>query len=128
MNNFTPLSGSCLCGKITFEVTAPPKGPSICHCGQCRKLSGHVWASAYVDQADLKISGPVKWFASSLEAKRGFCPECGSFLFWKANAENHTSFALGALDGSTGLHLEKHIFVADKGDYYEISDGLEQNQ
>lgn len=128
MNAFTPLFGRCLCGKICFDVTAPPKGPSVCHCGQCRKQSGHVWASAYVDEADLKVSGPVKWFSSSPDAIRGFCADCGSFLFWKANTETHISFALGALERPTGLQLEKHIFVADKGDYYEISDGLEQKQ
>ncbi len=34
--------------------------------------------------------------------------------------------AMGALDGPTGTHLHLHIFTADKGDYYEIADGLPQ--
>ncbi len=34
--------------------------------------------------------------------------------------------AMGALDGPTGLRLARHIFVADKGDYYDIADGLPQ--
>lgn len=118
--------GSCLCGAVTFTVRATPQGASVCHCGQCRKQSGHVWASAYVATADLSIFGKVKWYAASQKAERGFCPKCGSFLFWKAHAEDTMSFALGALDGPTGLTLEKHIFVADKGDYYDIADGLPQ--
>jgi len=40
-----------------------------------------------------------------------------------AAAASWTSVALGAIDGPTGLALERHIFVADKGDYYEIGDG-----
>jgi hypothetical protein len=76
--------------------------------------------------ADLSISGTVKWYAASATARRGFCPTCGAFLFWKAEAEDTISFALGALDGPTGITLEKHIFVADKGDYYDIADGLPQ--
>jgi len=32
------------------------------------------------------------------------------------------------LDGPTGLVLERHIFVAHKGDYYTIGDGLPQNE
>ena len=36
------------------------------------------------------------------------------------------SFALGAIDGPTGLTLEKHIFTDTKGDYYQIADGLPQ--
>jgi len=36
--------------------------------------------------------------------------------------------ALGALDGPTGLKLERHIFTADKGDYYDIDDGIAQEE
>ena len=120
------LKGSCLCGDIQFVVAGQPKGASMCHCGQCRKQSGGVWSSAYVKDSDLTITGPVTWFDSSKAAKRGSCSRCGSFLFWKAHDEDTTSFALGAVDGPTGLSLEKHIFTADKGDYYEIADGLPQ--
>jgi len=72
------------------------------------------------------IGGPVKWFAASGIARRGFCPECGASMFWQGLGEDEVSFALGCLEGPTGLRLEKHIFCADKGDYYEISDGVRQ--
>jgi hypothetical protein len=120
------IQGSCLCGDIQFETAATPQGVSMCHCHQCRKQSGGIWSSAYVADEDLTITGPVNWFASSPKARRGSCLRCGSFLFWKANDEGNTSFALGAIDGRTGLTLSKHIFVADKGDYYDIADGVPQ--
>ena len=118
--------GHCLCGAVAFETRSKPKGASVCHCSQCRRQSGHLWASAYVPKADLTITGPVRWFASSDAARRGFCPTCGAFLFWQAHAEDTISFALGAITGPTGILLEKHIFCADKGDYYDITDGLPQ--
>ena len=34
---------------------------------------------------------------------------------------------MGALDTPTGTQLAIHIFVAEKGDYYDITDGLPQN-
>lgn len=122
------LKGSCNCGAVCYEVTSEPQGPSLCHCGQCRKQSGHVWSSAYVADTALVITQDqgLKWYASSDAAKRGFCGTCGSFLFWKMNAEDSTSFSLGTVDGPTGITLEKHIFVVDKGDYYVISDDLPQ--
>ena len=120
------IKGSCLCGDITFETGAEPQGASMCHCGQCRKQSGGIWSSAYVSEADLTITGLVNWFTSSDTARRGVCPRCGSFLFWKAHDEDTISFSLGSVDGPTGLNLTKHIFVADKGDYYEIADGVPQ--
>jgi hypothetical protein len=33
------------------------------------------------------------------------------------------AIAAGSLDPPTGIQLEGHIFCADKGDYYEITDG-----
>ncbi|MEM9844981.1 MAG: GFA family protein [Pseudomonadota bacterium] len=120
------LRGSCMCGDIAFVVEGDVKGPSVCHCPQCRKQSGHLWSSAYAPEPAVKIEGPVSWYEASATAKRGFCARCGSFLFWKAHDEDTMSFALGAIDGDTGITLEKHIFVGGKGDYYEIEDGVPQ--
>jgi hypothetical protein len=35
---------------------------------------------------------------------------------------------MGALDSPTQTKLKMHIFVADKGDYYELTDSLPKNQ
>lgn len=123
------LKGSCNCGAVQYEVAGKVQGSSVCHCGQCRKQSGHLWASAYVPDEALTITRDqgLKWYASSDVAKRGFCSTCGAFLFWKMTTDDTTSFSLGSLDGPTGITLEKHIFVADKGDYYVISDDLPQH-
>lgn len=120
--------GSCLCGAITFTANAAAKDPAACHCGQCRKQSGYYWAAMQVPDDALTIAGDVRWYAASPIAKRGFCPTCGSFLFWKVHAEPDTGVALGALDAPTGLRLERHIFTADKGDYYDIADTIPQEE
>lgn len=114
------LTGSCLCGDVTFTVTGTPHDPAACHCSMCRKTSGHVWAAAIVEDAGLEISGPVRWYQSSANARRGFCPRCGSSLFWQEIGSGQIDFALGAVDGPTGMHLHRHIYTEDKGDYYDI--------
>ena len=35
-----PLTGSCLCGQVRFEVTEPPVSASYCHCTRCQKRTG----------------------------------------------------------------------------------------
>lgn len=74
--------------------------------------------------------GFVKWFRASDFARRGFCSECGASLFWHGDRyeqfKNRIAVAFGALDDPSPALLEKHIFVADKGCYYEISDSLPQ--
>jgi hypothetical protein len=66
----------------------------------------------------------LRWYQSSTAARRGFCQNCGSQLFWDASGANHISIMAGAIDEPTGLKGAEHIFVAGKGDYYEICDGL----
>ena len=51
------LNGSCNCGGATFTVDGEIWSISNCHCGQCRKQSGNVWASAVCEQADIDIKG-----------------------------------------------------------------------
>jgi hypothetical protein len=122
------MNGHCLCGNVTFAVKGDVQDTGYCHCTQCRKQSGHYWASATVDLDAIEIRGEVRWFAASAIARRGFCPTCGSFLFWQGNGETEIGFSLGAVDGPTGVTMEKHIFVATKGDYYQINDGLPQEE
>ena len=121
-------TGSCLCGAISFTVTGDLPPPDACHCSQCRKQSGHVWASTDVPRAALSVRGEeqLTWFQSSETVRRGFCGTCGSVLFWDPPARASIAVAMGAFDAPTGTRLHEHIFVASKGDYYEIADGLPQ--
>jgi len=125
--------GSCLCGAVTFEVTGRLPPPDACHCSMCRKTSGHYFAGTDVPRSALTIVGEehVTWFASSAKVRRGFCRTCGSSLFFDPlDRVKHDwiGVAMGAFDTPTETKLRIHIFVADKGDYYDISDGLPQNQ
>ncbi|HEX8234003.1 MAG TPA: GFA family protein [Caulobacteraceae bacterium] len=121
--------GSCLCGAVSFDVEGELPPPDACHCSQCRKQSGHFWASTDVPRASVKIEGAEKltWFQSSERVRRGFCSTCGSFLFWEPIGRDKIAIAMGAFGAPTGARLAHHIFVADKGDYYDIADGLPQN-
>ncbi len=121
--------GSCLCGAVTFEVTGDLPQPSACHCVACRKHSGHFEASVDIPADTLTISGEahVRWYQSSEKVRRGFCDICGSTLFWDPVFRDWTAVAMGAFDTPTQTKLAMHIFVSEKGDYYDIADGLPQN-
>ena len=116
-------TGSCLCGQIRYTVSAPLGPVTGCHCTQCRKITGHCAAAVPARWSDVTLSGEPRWYNSSETARRGFCPDCGSYLFWE-EFDGLVYLSAGTLDGATGLHMDGHIFVADKGDYYEIGDGL----
>ncbi|WP_114428804.1 GFA family protein [Phyllobacterium bourgognense] len=118
--------GSCLCGRVHFETRGKLRGIVYCHCSQCRKQSGHFYAATNVQDDSIDISGEenISWYEASEFARRGFCKNCGSVLFWKHKDLDYISVMAGSFDQPSGLQGESHIFVEDKGDYYRIDDDL----
>ena len=47
-------------------------------------------------------------------------------MLWSGD-EDTISINLGCLEATGDLKLTAHIFVADKGDYYDIADSLPQS-
>jgi hypothetical protein len=123
-------TGGCLCGAVRYEVRGPLRDVLICHCDECRRWHGHVSASTASRRQDLVLleERGLSWVqspASDANARRGFCRECGSSLFWDAPGRETISIAAGTLDGPTGLKVQSHWFVSQAGDYYELpADGL----
>jgi hypothetical protein len=68
----------------------------------------------------------LKEYATAGGGRRGFCSACGSSL-WFRSAAGEFSVEAGSVTGPTGGRLAEHIFVASKGDYYGIDDGLPQS-
>lgn len=119
------VTGGCLCNGVSYRISGPLRPVIACHCQQCRRSSGHHVAATSAPRDSVEIEGDVRWFQSSPGAKRGFCPACGSNLFWDGAGVNLSIFA-GTLDAPTGVALAGHIYCADKGDYYQINDDLPQ--
>lgn len=124
------VSGSCLCGGVRVVVKGRLPAPIACHCSMCRKHTGHFEAGTDVprDQVEITGEGKLSWYQSSAKARRGFCSICGSPMFFDPTGADWIGINMGVFDNPTGTKLSAHIFVADKGDYYEIADGLPQHQ
>ncbi|HVZ00217.1 MAG TPA: GFA family protein [Dongiaceae bacterium] len=121
------VSGHCLCGAVSFEVEGPLSAPSLCHCGQCRRLHGAPGAYTSAPASAYRIRGGdnLAWYNTSHRAEQGFCRTCGSKLFWREIGGEDLDAAMGSLDAPTGLTLARHIWTRSQGDYYEIGhDGV----
>jgi hypothetical protein len=118
------VTGRCLCGAVRFEVDGPLRDVSVCHCVECRRWHGGPgsYTSAPRDALRLDDESVLRWIdspESNTHARRGFCGECGSSLFWDAPGRKTISIAAGALDPPTGLKTVKHIYIEDASDYYD---------
>jgi len=120
--------GSCLCGDITWQVDGEYTMHVNCHCSICRKVHG----SAYVtflatDATNLRwLSGQdrIREYASSAEARRPFCPRCGSKV--PSIMGELALIPAGNIDGDIGRPLDSHIFVGSKAEWFDISDEAPQ--
>ena len=120
--------GSCLCGGVSYEARGPLRPSVACHCKQCRKTSGHYWSATNVPMENFTITkdATLETYRATDFATRWFCKRCGASLFWKHDDEGSMSIGSGTLDDDQGLETVEHIFVAHKGNYYEIEDGPSQ--
>ncbi|THX97788.1 hypothetical protein D6D02_09538 [Aureobasidium pullulans] len=81
------LHGSCFCKKIQLELSGEPHAIALCHCTDCRKISGSVYTLNFiVSTTDLKTSGssPAENLKTSDSGKKYinyFCKDCGKCFF-----------------------------------------------
>ena len=122
------VKGSCECQGVVFELIGELRDVVFCHCSQCRKTSGHFWAATQVSKGNLNLikATSLSWYDSSDKARRGFCSVCGSSMFYERKGIDKISVSAGSLEIPTTLDRMRHIYVASKGDYYDISDDLPQ--
>ena len=118
------LHAVCLCGENRFSLPGPMGEVTACHCTQCRKTSGHF--SASFDAQESAVHWQNRHLAEHVTpggGRRGFCPSCGTSLFFRA-ADGAFSVEAGCIENPTGGRLTAHIFTDEKGTYYDLTDGL----
>jgi hypothetical protein len=123
-------TGRCLCGAVRFEVRGPLRDALICHCAECRRWSGYLGAFSATRADDLVLVADeaLRWIdspESDRHARRAFCAECGSSLFWHADGSDRINIAVGTLDRPTRLEIAGHWYARDAGDWDVLpEDGL----
>lgn len=126
-------SGSCLCGHVRYRFDGEPRALVACHCSQCRKATGSAFGTfALVLKAHFGWTAGeerVATFASSAEARRLFCRDCGSTL--GSLHDQRPTFmhvAAGTLDDAPAMRVAMHAHTASKATWHEISDGAPQHE
>ena len=119
------IRGSCLCGGVRFEYGRPRGGVGMCHCSQCRKVSGTASnAVIVVPEAELRwlageelrktITKPSGWHTT-------FCSVCGCPVPQLLPAGGAYWVPAGALDDDPGPRIAGHIYVGSRASWDEIA-------
>jgi hypothetical protein len=118
------VTGRCLCGGVRFELVPPIRDVVVCHCSLCRRSGTLAGAYTAVERDGLRLTSreTLAWYVDVNGRDRGFCTTCGSTLFWSSEGHSTISVSAGALDGPTGLAVERHIFTSDTADWERSPD------
>lgn len=124
------IRGSCLCGKVKYEISGQPGAIVHCHCQTCRKAHGAAFSSvSAVQDTDFHLLGDamLKSFESSPGKHRFFCFECGTQIYAKRDNTQHIILRLGSLDDDPQVAEEKHIWVSQQASWYAIQNNLPEH-
>lgn len=121
--------GSCLCGKVTFEIEGNFDTFYLCHCGRCRKDTGSAHAAnLFSSSAKLKwMSGEdniTNFTLPSTQHSKSFCSICGSALPNIQMGGEVLVVPAGSLDCDLPISPSAHIFVSNKANWDEELDKI----
>ncbi len=111
-------TGSCLCGAVKYEIHGPLRPVIACHCIQCRKQTGYLHVMPRRRRMPISSSHrrprPQMVSLEPAKARRGFCGECGSVLFWKGDGSDNISITAGSIDGPTGARARRAYLLRER--------------
>jgi len=94
-------TASCCCGQLRIEVRGEPRGIGVCHCLECQRRTGSVFAALASFQGPFKVTGDATEYVRAGDAgakfRFRFCPVCGSTVFHtEEGVEGSVGVAVGA--------------------------------
>ena len=132
----TEFSGHCLCGSISYRVTAAPAMQGVCHCTDCQRQTGTAFSIVIgVPRDALTIEGETLSSYTTVgdvhqtPTERNFCSACGSPIV--SFVEGMPEFAwikAGTLDDASWLEPAFEIFVRSAQPWAPHIEGVPQLQ
>jgi len=113
----TQRSGQCLCGSVTFKLSADPLVVRVCWCRDCQHLGANGTVNMLVATPALTFSGPLSEYTktanSGNQITRQFCTSCGTHLFAKTDARPQFRVVrVGNLDDPSSIRPDMNIWAS----------------
>jgi hypothetical protein len=125
-----PLTGSCLCGAVRFEVTEPFQTAGYCHCKRCQRRSGTLSTlNGTVAAEGFRIvagADALRAWQPPDGRSKSFCVHCGGHVYsGERDGDPVVGVRLGAIDGDPGVRPEWHQWVESAPEWDPLpEDGL----
>lgn len=120
MPNIQTITGSCLCGQITYQATTTPLFQAHCHCQACRKNGGSAYAAlAFVPIESLSWQGETSTFSHNSDAgttmTKHFCGSCGSQLFGTNSTKpDRIHIKVGTMEDASWFQPQCNVWASSR--------------
>lgn len=110
------LTGGCQCGAIRFRALSLVDNAHVCHCRMCQKATGGFFAALVgVPKEDLDWTrAKPATFESSDGVERGFCPDCGTPLFYHDRQSPHVSLGIATFDTPDAIPIKAEYGIESR--------------
>jgi hypothetical protein len=125
------LAGRCECGAVRYTVADEFRYAANCHCSRCRAATGSAFkpfGGIEREKFAITAGGDRLMIVGEELMNDTRCAACGSLLFSVVRDGAYVHVAMGSLVDAPTLRPTEHIFVGSKAPWFEITDGLPQNE
>jgi hypothetical protein len=125
INTLNAVSGSCLCGAVSFVINGPVSAFHLCHCSRCQQSTGSAFAANLFTLPDA-----ITWQRGEDQIKRfelprakhwthQFCMNCGSGLPYLNRSGNFLVVPAGCLHDQPELTPDDRIFWSERAPWVD---------
>ena len=124
----TSRTASCSCGQLRIEVHGAPRGIGLCHCLECQRRTGSVFAALASFAAPFTVIGTATEYERAGDQGARFvfrfCPACGSTVFHtEVGVEGSVGVAVGAFGDPTFPAPQVSVYDCRRHPWVELPPG-----
>lgn len=116
------LTGGCACGAVRWTHDGPFIRHLICHCTDCQRATSSACAAFVGTRPEhVRWQGSINHYQSSSEGFRGFCPVCGTRLYFRSGRwPGELHIHAGTLDDPAQYTPDTHVCLAERAGWISL--------
>ena len=116
------MTGRCLCGAVTYELSGDPIATAVCHCEHCQRQSGGPFSvNLVIHESQLAVNGALQTYdergelGDDVYVRRKFCGTCGSPIVSElAKTDGVVAVKVGSLDDRSTVNPTVEVWCVDR--------------